>query len=236
MLLTALKTLRSSAPFMAVVGALLLLPAGLAAGAWAWPRGWIFLGAVTAVSVGGQAILAVVRPASYAVRQQGMVADKAKRQPLIDAFGLVFYAICLAAWLAFIPLDVFRLHLLPQPPLWLAVCAGLIGLAGVAISFVAIGQNQFAAPTIHDQSAEGQRVIQTGLYGVVRHPFYAGMLLFYAGAALWLGSTAGALATTAFLAMTLARIVIEEAWLRQNLAGYGAYARRVRGRLIPYLL
>lgn len=235
MLATALKTLRSSLPFMLVVGAILLVPAALL-GAWAWPRGWTFLGVLAAVSVGGQAVLAVMRPASYAVRQQAMIAGKAKRQPLIDALGLVFYAASLAAWLAFIPLDVFRLHLLPQPPLWLAAFGGAAGLAGVVISYVAIGQNPFAAPTIHDQSGEGQRVIQTGLYGVVRHPFYAGMLLFYAGAALWLGSTAAAVATTAFLAMTLARIVIEEAWLRQNLAGYEAYARRVRGRLVPFLL
>lgn len=236
MLVTVLRTLRSSLSFMLVVAGLLILPAGLAAGAWGWPRGWIFLGAVTAVSAGGQATLAVARPASYAVRQQGMVAGKARRQPLIDALGLIFYAACLAAWLAFIPIDVFRLDLLPAPPFWLVVGAGVLGLGGAVISYVAIGQNPFAAPTIHDQSGEGQRVIQTGLYGIVRHPFYAGMLLFYAGAALWLGSTAAALATVAFLAMTLARIVIEEAWLRRNLAGYETYARRVRGRLIPYLL
>jgi protein-S-isoprenylcysteine O-methyltransferase Ste14 len=104
------------------------------------------------------------------------------------------------------------------------------------IAQLAIAQNRYAAPTIHDQSAEGQQVIDTGLYGVVRHPLYAGLLLVYPGAALWLGSSAAAVASLGFLAMTLARIVIEERWLREHLPDYAAYARRVRGRLIPYLL
>ena len=109
-----------------------------------------------------------------------------------------------------------------------------MALAGLAFSYLAIAQNRYAAPTIHQQA--GQRLIDTGLYAVVRHPFYAGMLLVYAGTALWLGSYAAAVASTAFLVMTLARIVIEEAHLRRALPGYGAYARRVRGRLIPFLL
>jgi len=71
---------------------------------------------------------------------------------------------------------------------------------------------------------------------VVRHPFYAGMLLVYPGAALWLGSYAAAIAAGGFLVLTLARIVIEERYLRANVPGYSDYAGRVRSRLIPYLL
>jgi protein-S-isoprenylcysteine O-methyltransferase Ste14 len=126
--------------------------------------------------------------------------------------------------------------LLPAPPWPVEAAGGLAVIAGVVISYVAIGQNQFAAPTIHDQSGDGQRVIDTGLYGVVRHPFYAGMLFVYAGWALWLGSYAALIGASVFLVLTLARIVIEEAWLRAALPDYADYARRVRGRLIPYLL
>jgi protein-S-isoprenylcysteine O-methyltransferase Ste14 len=139
-------------------------------------------------------------------------------------------------WFAFIPLDVFRLRVFPVPSSAVQLLGLLAVVGGLAIAYVSIGQNRFAAPTIHDQSAEAQEVIQSGLYGVVRHPFYAGMLLVYPGTALWLGSYAAAIGAIGFLVMTLARIVIEERYLREHLPEYGAYAARVRARLIPVLL
>ena len=223
-------------PLIGIAAALLLLPAGLACGVWNWPRGWLALAALAIVSCAGSVTLAVAAPASFQVRQQGLVAKAEKRQPWIDAVGSIFYAAVMAVWFAFIPLDVFRLHLLPAVPGPLALAGGMAMLAGVVLSYGAIGQNRFAAPTIHDQSGDGQRVIDTGLYGLVRHPFYAGMLLVYAGWALALGSYAALIAASFFLIMTLARIVIEEAFLRKALPDYAAYAARVRARLIPYLL
>jgi protein-S-isoprenylcysteine O-methyltransferase Ste14 len=96
------------------------------------------------------------------------------------------------------------------------------------------GRNQFAAPTIHDQA--GQQVIDSGIYGLIRHPLYAGNLMLFAGGALWLGSTAAALATVAQLCATLWRIGMEEAYLRRTLPAYADYARRVRARLIPFVI
>jgi protein-S-isoprenylcysteine O-methyltransferase Ste14 len=223
-------------PVIFAVATLLLAPAGMVSGVWSWPRAWWFLAAFGTLSLAGSVTLAVARPASFKVRQQGLVAAKEKRQPLIDAVGSVFYLLCIVAWLAFIPIDVFRLRLLPPPSGSIATLGAATTIAGVVLAYVAIAQNQFAAPTIHDQRANGQRVIDTGLYAVVRHPFYAGMLLIYAGLALWLGSYAALICASGFLIMTLARILIEEAYLRQTLPAYAGYARRVRSRLIPYLL
>jgi protein-S-isoprenylcysteine O-methyltransferase Ste14 len=231
-----IKGLLAPAPFLLGAAILLLAPAGLLTGVWSWPRAWTFLAGLTIVQCAGSAILALARPASFAVRQQGLIAPRERRQPLIDAIGSVAYGFCLMAWLVFIPLDVFRLHLLAAPAPALSFTGGLAALAGVVVTNLAIAQNRFAAPTIHDQGEEGQEVIQTGLYSLIRHPLYAGNLLLFAGAALWLGSYAALIATTVFLAATLARIVIEEAYLRELLPGYAAYARRVRGRLIPFLL
>jgi protein-S-isoprenylcysteine O-methyltransferase Ste14 len=231
-----LRGLFSPLPVVLTVAAVLLLSAGLAAGAWAWPRAWAFVAVYGGASMAGSAALAVARPASFNVRQQGLVADRAKKQPVIDVLGLIAYIAFALSWLAFIALDVFRLRLLPPPGWGISACGLAAVIAGVTVGYVAFGQNQFAAPTIHDQSEGGQRVIDTGLYGVVRHPFYAGMLLVYVGAALWLGSYAAAIGATGFLIMTLARIVIEEAYLRDHLPGYADYARRVRSRLVPYLL
>jgi protein-S-isoprenylcysteine O-methyltransferase Ste14 len=233
----ALRGVLSALPYLAALSAVLLGTPGLVDGVWVWPRAWTFLavyGGATALASG---LLAALRPASFDVRQQGIVAPARKQQPLVDALGAVLFAGFMLGWLAFIPVDVFHLKLLPAPPMAVRA-AGMVGvIAGICVTHIAIAQNRFAAPTIHDQSAERQQVIQTGLYGVVRHPFYAGGLLVYAGAPLWLGSYAGALADLGFLGLTLARIMlIEEPYLRRHLPDYAAYARRVRSMLIPGLL
>jgi protein-S-isoprenylcysteine O-methyltransferase Ste14 len=230
----ALRGLRSALTFLVPVAALLLVPAGLLAGAWIWPRGLLFVGMLSAIVIGAQVAMAVYRPASFEVRQQGLVADKAKRQPLIDVIALAAYFVLLVAWLVFIPIDAFALHVLPPPPGWVAGLGLGAALAGVTIAYTAVWQNQFAAPTIHDQA--GQQVIDSGIYGLIRHPLYAGNLMMFAGGALWLGSTAAAIATVAQLCATLWRIRMEEAYLRQTLPAYADYAHRVRARLIPFVI
>jgi protein-S-isoprenylcysteine O-methyltransferase Ste14 len=232
----AIRGLFSALAVVAVMAALLLVTAGLTpGGTWIWPRAWIFLAATAAVTSLGSMALAVLKPANFEMRMQAPVARKDLRQPWIDAVGLVAFIAYLIAWLAFIPVDNFSLHLLPPPSPAAAMAGGAASLAGLVITQLAVAQNRFATPTIHDQSADGQRVIDTGLYGVVRHPLYAGNLLVYGGATLWLGSTAALVGVLGQLAFTVARIVIEENHLRASLPDYADYARRVRGRLIPYV-
>ena len=235
--MAVLRGLFAAFAMVAVVAALLLVTAGLApGGTWVWPRAWIALAVIAAVTGAGSAALAVFRPENFAMRQQGLLARKEQRQPWIDAVGLVVFVTYLAAWVAFIPFDAFSVQLLPAPEPVVRIAGGLAGVAGLIITQLAVAQNRFATPTIHDQSADGQRVIDTGLYSVVRHPLYAGNLLLYAGLALWLGSTAALAGVLILLAFTLARIVIEERYLRASLPSYADYARRVRGRLVPYIL
>lgn len=230
-----LKAVGSALAFVIPVAALLLVPAGLLPdGAWIWPQALIYLAVLTALTVTSQVALAVFRPASFEVRRQPWVVDKARRQPLIDAVGLVAYAAWLIAWVVFIPLDVFALRLLPPPPDWVSTLGLAVAVAGNGLAQLAIWQNQFASPTIQDQA--GQQVVDSGVYGLIRHPLYAGNLMFFAGSAIWLGSVAACVATAAQLAATLLRIRIEEAHLRENLPSYADYARRVRARLIPYVL
>ena len=141
-----------------------------------------------------------------------------------------------AAWVAFVPIDVFHLHLLPAPRPLAAWTGGFVAMIGAALTPVAVWENRFAAPNVQDQIAQGQRIVDTGVHRLVRHPIYLGNLLLFAGAALWLGSTAACLATSVHLLATLGRIMVEEKDLRARLSDYGAYARRVRGRLIPFVI
>lgn len=129
-----LKGLLAPTPFILTTAFLLVTPAGVLAGAWIWPSAWIFLAVFAIAQCAASAILAVVRPAAFAVRQQGLIAPRERRQPLIDAVGSVAYAAFIAAWLAFIPLDVFRLHLLAAPDAAVSAAGGLAAITGVIIA------------------------------------------------------------------------------------------------------
>ncbi|CAN5513690.1 isoprenylcysteine carboxylmethyltransferase family protein [soil metagenome] len=227
--------LRAGAAASLPVGALVLVSAGLE-GTWIWPRGLAFAGGHAAISMAGAVALALFKPATLRVRRQGVVAPPERRQPLIDAVGTVALMVYWLAWLIFIPVDVFQFRLLPPPPRLVADLGGALALFGLLLNQLAVWQNPFSAPNVQDQSAGGQRVIDHGVYGLIRHPIYAGNLLLFSGAALWLGSTAAFVGVSVLLVATIGRILVEEAYLRANLSGYEAYARRVRGRLIPGLL
>lgn len=232
-----LAAVRAALGMIVVVGLLLLVPAGLAdRGTWVWTQAWVFLAISGAVIFASTVALAIWAPESFAVRQQKVVPDKSKKQPRIDRIGLPIYLVYVLAWVVFIPLDVFALRLFPPVNMVVSVAGAVACVAGIGIGQLSVAQNRFAAPTIHDQSAERQQVVDTGLYGVIRHPLYAGNLLTFTGMALWLGSYAAAIAVSVMLAATVARILIEEAYLRENLPGYADYTRRVRSRLIPFVL
>jgi protein-S-isoprenylcysteine O-methyltransferase Ste14 len=106
---------------------------------------------------------------------------------------------------------------------------------GFFIVWLTFRENSFAAPVIKIQKERGQRVISTGPYRIVRHPMYAGGLLYMIGMPLLLGSWLGLLVLPPIFSALSVRIFIEEAALRKGLPGYGDYAARVRYRLIPGL-
>ncbi|HEY2107099.1 MAG TPA: isoprenylcysteine carboxylmethyltransferase family protein, partial [Candidatus Binataceae bacterium] len=137
--------------------------------------------------------------------------------------------------LAFIPLDVFRFHLLGRPGNIVSL-AGLIAfVAGWWLMAFSLKQNTFAAPVIKYQAERNQVVIDTGPYAIVRHPMYTGGALLMVGLPLWLQSYAGALLAGIPIAVLAVRIVFEERLLARELKGYDAYTSRVRYRLIPLL-
>jgi protein-S-isoprenylcysteine O-methyltransferase Ste14 len=102
---------------------------------------------------------------------------------------------------------------------------------GFLIVFFTFRANTFTAGTV--EVAEGQRVIDSGPYAVVRHPMYAGALIMIAGIPLALGSWWGLIPAALFVPVLVWRLIREEAFLAANLAGYGDYRNRVRYRLAP---
>jgi protein-S-isoprenylcysteine O-methyltransferase Ste14 len=116
-------------------------------------------------------------------------------------------------------------------PAWLSVLGDVLVALGLMINLIVLRENTFAASTIG--MMEHQSVISTGPYAVVRHPLYLGILVMMIGVPLALGSLWG----LAFLALNVpilvARVLDEEAMLRQRLDGYLEYASKVRHRLAP---
>jgi protein-S-isoprenylcysteine O-methyltransferase Ste14 len=207
-----------------IFAVLLLVPAGLApGGTWLWIRGLWFVGLYGVITVAGNVALASLKPEHFQVRQQSVVASKEKRQPWLDAVGAAGLVAFGFAWVVFMPLDVFWLRLLPPPAFWISIAGGVCAVVGVALTPLAVWENRFATPNVQDQSGQGQRVVDTGVYSLIRHPIYAGNLLLAAGAPLWLGSyAAAAIGAGVLLVMTVGRIAIEEAHLRASLPGYDA--------------
>jgi protein-S-isoprenylcysteine O-methyltransferase Ste14 len=107
---------------------------------------------------------------------------------------------------------------------------GMIAI-GFLIVFLTFRENTFTAGTI--EIAEGQRVIDSGPYAIVRHPMYAGALVMIAGIPLALGSWWGLIPAALLVPIIVWRLMSEEAFLAANLAGYGNYRNHVRYRLAP---
>lgn len=118
-------------------------------------------------------------------------------------------------------------------PLWLIVASDAVILASYFLVFLAFRENPFAARTV--EVFEGQKVIDTGPYAVVRHPMYAGIIPMYLFMPLALGSFWAVIPFIPVCAIIILRIFNEEEVLRRDLAGYSAYCEKVRYRLVPFV-
>jgi len=213
---------------LVIYGPLLLIPAGTLL----WGRAWVLLGILVVGTI------ATMRTAFS--DNEGLLVERLKPpiqrgQPLADKIILLALILTFVGMAVLSPLDVFRLHLLPVPG-WPVSLIGLV-MFGVGwwIISLAFKENAFAAPVVKYQGERGQHVIDTGVYAIVRHPMYIGGLLFFIGMPLWLGSYAATIVAILTIPVLVARILVEERFLRRTLTGYDAYAARVRYRLIPGL-
>jgi protein-S-isoprenylcysteine O-methyltransferase Ste14 len=197
------------------------------AGTLAWPQGWVFIAVMAAGTIASGLWLARYAPGLLAER---LSAPLQREQERADKFFMAALMVLWVGWFVLMPLDAVRFHLshLPLPVQGLG--ALLIGLAMYAFHLT-FRENRFAAPVVKIQ--KGQTVITTGPYRYVRHPMYAGAILYFLGTPLLLGSLYGFLLAPVMVALMAIRIPIEERALREKLDGYADYAARVRYRLVP---
>jgi protein-S-isoprenylcysteine O-methyltransferase Ste14 len=209
-----------------VYGLLLFVPAGTVH----WWRAWALLGVV---------FVGMIATRLWIFRdERDLLAERSKPpmqrgQPLVDKLLVIAFLIIFPAYLAFIPIDVFRLHLMARPAGLIPPLGLLLVVAGVCIVALAFRENTFAVSIVKHQGERGHAVIDSGVYSVVRHPLYSGVVLVLVGVALWLQSCAAAIISIVPIALILLRIGVEEAFLKARLVGYEAYTSRVRCRLVP---
>ena len=158
----------------------------------------------------------------------GPTAEKTSAQKIITAVGLLVF-------IAGIVVMVFdhRFGWSPAVPAYFSILGDALGAVGILVYLIVVRENRYAAGVV--QVVEGQTVVSTGPYAIVRHPMYAGALLVLVGAPLALGSWWGLLFAPLFVGWIAWRLLNEEKFLRENLPGYTAYAHEVRYRIVPYI-
>jgi protein-S-isoprenylcysteine O-methyltransferase Ste14 len=221
------KMLTGQLVIMFLVFALaLFLPAGTVA----WPAGWIYLllffGFVVAISLW----LLKYNPGLLKERMSMFRSDQKRWDKVLFALMEVF----ILAWLILMPLDAVRFHW-SYVPLWLQILGAILLVSSFFLFFLTFRENSYLSPMVRIQHERGQTVISSGPYHYVRHPMYAGILLFVPGTALLLGSWYGLLAGLIIIGMVARRAVLEEQTLRAELPGYAAYMAQVKYRFVPHV-
>ena len=194
-----------------------------AAGTVAIPSFWAYL-----------AIFAVVMIISFAALDPDLLRERMRPGGNKPPLALrVFSLVLLMHWIV-AGLDRGRFHWSDDVPGWLqGICLFTVG-SGYALALWAMRVNRFFSSVIRIQTDRGQRVVTTGPYAFVRHPGYTAGILIIAASGPALGSWLAASLVMIFsLPFLLYRAITEDRILQVELAGYSAYAARVRWRLIP---
>jgi protein-S-isoprenylcysteine O-methyltransferase Ste14 len=211
----------------ALVGILLFT----AAGTLAWTSGWVLLLVMLIVRTVGARAVYRINPA--------LLHDRAKvpihrDQPWADRLLLIGVLSTGILGLPIIAaLDVFRWHAFAAPAPLLRGLGLVLFIIGWGIKSLALRANAFAVPVVRFQRERAHALVDSGVYGVIRHPFYAADPLILGGLALWLGSYLAVLVATIPLTFMVVRLSLEERFLQRELPGYNAYMLRVPHRLVP---
>jgi protein-S-isoprenylcysteine O-methyltransferase Ste14 len=209
---------------LVVVGLLLFLPTGTL-NYW---QAWVFL-AVFALSTWIPGIY-LLRTNPVAL-QQRMRAGPAAENRAVQKVVIVGWYLSLAAMLVVSSLG----HRFGWAPVPAGIClvGDVLVAVGLGVTMLVAIQNSYAAATVRVEP--DQKLVSTGLYGLVRHPMYAGNVTLMVGIPLALGWYWGLILVIPGLMVLALRIRDEEQLLREKLDGYCEYQQKVRYRLVPYM-
>jgi len=204
-----------------LVGVLVFLPAG----SFDYLQGWLLVGVLFVPMLVAGIVMMAKNP--YLLKSRLDAKEKqGKQQLVIKLSGLMFVAGFVLAGFNY----RFGWYTLP---LWISVVGAVVFLLGYVMLAFVFKQNTFLARTIKVE--KNQTVVDTGLYGIVRHPMYSATLLLFLSMPIILGSLYALVVFLVYPFIIAMRIKNEEKLLENELAGYSEYKQKVKYRLIPFI-
>ena len=204
-----------------LVGLLLFLPAGT----FAFTQGWLLMG-ILFVPMFIAGLIMMKKSPELLRKRLNVKEEQAEQKAVIALSGLMFLASFIVAGLNF-RFGWIRL------PLWVSYAAALLFLAGYVLYAEVLRENVWLSRTVEVQ--ENQKVVDTGLYGIVRHPMYMSTLILFLAMPLVLGSVISFVIMLLYIPIIAKRIRNEEQVLENGLEGYAEYRKRVRYKVIPFV-
>ncbi len=215
------RAITAFAAGLLIVGLLLFLPAGT----FSFMNAWLLIGILFVPMFIAGIVMMIINPDLLAKRLNAK-EEQGEQKKVIALSGLMFIAAFIVAGLNF----RFGWIILP---VWVSyVGAGVFILAYILYAEV-LRENVYLSRTIEVQ--EGQKVIDKGLYGIVRHPMYMATVILFLSMPLVLGSVISFVIMLFYIPLIILRIRNEEIVLKEGLEGYNEYMKKVRFRLIPFI-
>ena len=204
-----------------MVGALIFLPAGTLA----YPKGWLLMGILfLPMLIAGFVML--YRSPAFLEKRLDAKEKQGTQKGIVALSGLMFIAGFVLAGLDY----RFGWSVMPT---WVTVVASVLFLVSYALYAEVMRENAYLSRTVKVE--EGQTVVDTGLYGIVRHPMYAVTILLFMVMPIVLGSWYALIPFAFYPAIIILRLKDEEKLLTRELPGYEAYKQKVKYRIIPFI-
>jgi protein-S-isoprenylcysteine O-methyltransferase Ste14 len=204
-----------------MVGVLVFLPAG----SFAYIEGWIFMGILFVPMFFAGIVMMIKSPDLLKSRLKAKESEGTQKI-VIGLSLLMFIGAFVVAGLN------FRFKWL-ELPLWSSIVGAGVFLIAYVLYAEVLRENAYLSRTIEVQ--EGQKVVDTGLYGVVRHPMYMVTMFLFLSMPFVLGSLFSFFIMLVYIPIIVVRIIGEEKFLEKELAGYTEYKKKVKKRLIPFI-
>ena len=206
---------------LVLFGLLLFVPAGTIR----YPNGWLLV-TVLFVPMFIAGIVMMFKNPELLKKRLNAKEEEKEQKDVVALSGIMFLAAFVTAGLSF----RFRWFLLPK---WAVILGTVIFLAAYAVYAEVLRENTFLSRTIEVQ--ENQRVIDTGLYGIVRHPMYSATLFLFLSMGIILGSLFSFAVLLLYIPIIGKRMKNEEQVLENGLEGYKEYKLKVRYKVIPFV-
>lgn len=204
-----------------LVGLLIFLPAGTLA----YANGWLLIGVLFVPMLVAGFVMYFRSPDFLAKRLDGK-EKQGTQKGVVALSGVMFIA-------GFVVAGLDHRFGWSEMPCWVVITASVLFLVAYALYAEVMRENAYLSRTVKVE--EGQKVVDTGLYGIVRHPMYMATVLLFLMIPLILGSWYAMIAFAFYPVIIVVRLTDEEKLLTRELDGYAEYKRKVKYRIIPFV-